>query len=133
MTNAILISTAYNPLFAGTYFPQFGSLSFQNIHHVTCMGLTLPVLTLNGFSAVYPAGPITLDNVIVDNMGPMDVSSQFANIVLGPGNFGPDEQTRYTPSGLGVSVTENRTGVSVPRTCVFPTLPAPTIPPGWLR
>jgi polygalacturonase len=134
MTNAILVSTAYNPLFAGTSFPQFGSLSFQNIHHVTCMGLTFPVITLNGFSAAYPAGPITLDNVIVDNMAAADTSSQFASIVLGPGNFGPDELTPYTPSGLGVTVVaDNRMGVSVPRTCVFPTLPAPEPPPGWLH
>ena len=42
-------------------------------------------MTLNGFSALYPAGPITLDNVIVDNIGPSAVEAEFANIVLGPG------------------------------------------------
>jgi polygalacturonase len=133
LTNAILISTAYNPLFAGTYVPKFGILSFHNIHHVTCMALNPAVMTLNGFSAAYPAGPITLDNVIVDNMGPMDVSSQFANIVLGPGNFGPDETLLYTPVGQDVAVLDNRQDGSVPRACVFPTLPAPAPPSGWLR
>ena len=38
VNNAILISTAYNPLFSGTLIPDFRSISFQNIHDVTCMG-----------------------------------------------------------------------------------------------
>ena len=38
MVNAILVSTAYNPLFSGTLYPDFRRLSFQNIHDVTCMG-----------------------------------------------------------------------------------------------
>ncbi|HEY5282072.1 MAG TPA: glycosyl hydrolase family 28 protein [Polyangia bacterium] len=132
MNNAILVSTAYNPLFAGTYIPKFGSLSFQNIHHVTCMALNPTVITLNGFNAVYPAGPLSLDNVIVDNMGPADVAAEFASIVLGPGNFGPDEQTQYRPSGQDVTVLDKRDGVTPPRQCVFPKLPAPEPPPGWL-
>jgi len=70
MTNAILISTAYNPLFAGTAYPDFRALSFQDVHHVSCMGLRQPVITLNGFNAALQAGPITLDNVVVDNLGP---------------------------------------------------------------
>lgn len=133
MNNAILISTAYNPLFAGTYIPAFKALAFQNIHHVTCMGLARPVLTLEGFNAANRAGPITLDNVIVDNMGAGDVAAEYASIALGPGNFGPDEQTRYTPAGTMVNVTDVRDGTGSPRACVFPTLPTPKIPPGWLH
>ncbi len=137
VSNTILVSTAYNPLFAGsagisgptdhTDYPQFKSLTFQNIHEVTCMSLVQPVVTLEGFNAVYPAGPITLDNVIVDNIGPQDVAAEFADIRLGPGNV------NFTPSGLGVTVTNNITAGSAPRTCSFPPLPAPEIPAGWLR
>lgn len=127
MTNAILVSTAYNPLFAGTSYPQFKTLTFQNLHHVTCMGLSLPVVTLDGFNAAYPAGPITLDNVIIDNMGALGVAAEFADITLGPGNV------NFTPSGPGVTLTDIRTGARAPHPCIFPTLPAPTPPPNWLR
>jgi len=127
VNNAILVSTAYNPLFSGTNFPRFGALTFQNIHDVTCMGLNQPVVTLNGFSAAYPAGPLTLNNVIVDNMGPQAIEAEFSNIVLGPGNV------NFMPSGLDVTVTPAFSGTSTPTNCVFPTLPAPQPPPGWSR
>jgi polygalacturonase len=128
MTNAILVSTAYNPLFAGTLFPEFKALTFRNIHHVTCKGLDRPVVTMEGFNATMPLGPVTMDNVVIDNMGKMDVAAEFADIRLGPGDV------NFTPSGFGVSVTDTRTpGSSTPRRCVFPTLPTPDVPPGWLR
>jgi polygalacturonase len=127
VNNAILVSTAYNPLFAGTNFPQFKAMTFQNIHDVTCMGLNQPVVTLNGFSAAYPAGPLTLSNVIVDNMGPQAVEAEFSNIVLGPG------AVNFLPSGLDVTVATSFSGTSTPTACVFPTLPAPQPPPGWSR
>ena len=128
MTNAILVSTAYNPLFAGNLFPDFRALTFRNIHHVTCMGLNRPVVTLEGYNATMPLGPVTLDNVVIDNMGKLDVAAEFANISLGPGDV------NFTPGGFGVSVTDSRApGSSTPRTCVFPTLPAPEVPSGWLR
>ena len=127
MTNAVLVSTAYNPLFAGTNYPQFKTLNFQNIHHVSCMGLDRPVVTLEGFNATLPVGPITLDNVVIDNMGSLDVAAEFANITLGPG------AVNFTPSGNDVTVTDNRSAASAPLPCAFPVLPAPTPPAGWLR
>jgi polygalacturonase len=130
VNNAILMSTAYNPLFSGTMFPQFSNIKFQNIHDVTCMGEVQPVVTLNGFSALYPATNIGLDNVTVDWTGPEAVASEFSQINLGPGavNFAP-----YL-GGQGVTVTENFVTPSAPPiTCVFPTLPAPQPPAGWLR
>ncbi|MES1164741.1 MAG: glycosyl hydrolase family 28 protein [Verrucomicrobiota bacterium] len=128
VNNAILISTAYNPLFSGTLYPRFGSMTFHNIHSVTCMNTRFPVVTLNGFSALYPAGPITLDNVAIDNLSPVAVESEYANIVLGPGDVS------FTPAGPDVTVTSNvAAGSSAPIHCVFPTLPAPQPPPGWLR
>ncbi|MGB8298905.1 MAG: glycosyl hydrolase family 28 protein [Polyangia bacterium] len=126
MTNAILVSTAYNPQFAGTSYPDFRALTFQNIRHVTCMGLQRPVVTLEGFNAALPLGPVTLSNVIIDNMGSLDVAAEFANITLGPGDV------NFTPAGQGVVVTDMR-GASTPQSCVFPPLPTPELPAGWLR
>ena len=125
VVNTILVSTAYNPLFAGVSYPQFGALTFQNFHSVSCQGVTRPVVTLDGFNAMYPAGPIILDNVIIDGIGPESVASQFANITLGPGDV------NFAPAGLGVSTVNSIAGTSMPRACSFPPLPAPQPPPGW--
>lgn len=127
MTNSILVSTAYNPLFAGTAYPDFKTLTFHDVHHVTCKALRQPVVTLDGFNSALPAGPITLDNVIVDNIGPECVSAEFANVVLGPGNV------NFSPGGTGVSVSNQITDGRPPKRCVFPTLPAPHPPAGWLE
>jgi polygalacturonase len=127
VTNAILISTAYNPLFEGTLYPQFKTLNFHNIRGETCMSLTQPVATLNGFSNLYPAGPISLDNVAIDNIGPQAVEAEFASFNLGPG------QVNFTPSGQSVTILSDTRAASTPINCVFPTLPAPQPPPGWLR
>jgi polygalacturonase len=125
--NAILVSTAYNPLFAGTMYPEFGSLRFENIRHVTCMELKQPVVTLEGFSARVRAGPITLDNVVIDNIGPQAVAAEYADIRLGPG------KTNFVPTGPGVALTNEITADGPPKSCTFPTLPTPKLPPGWLR
>src|SRR5664280_2256271 len=136
MTNSILISTAYNPLFAGNYLPDFGEINFQNIHGVTCMAQTQTIISINGFNVDHPTGPVTLDNVILDNVGPQSTWATFSNIILGPGNV------NFTPSGLGVSVDNrivhggtNDAGVpnDEPRKCRFPTLPQPKgKPPDWV-
>jgi len=125
--NAILVSTAYNPLFAGTVFPDFRKLTFQNVHHVTCMAKEPPVVTIEGFNAGRPVGPVTLDNVIIDNVGPADTAAEFADITLGPGSV------NFVPQGQGVTLHDVRQAGSTPRACVFPTLPAPEVPEGWLR
>jgi polygalacturonase len=130
VNNAILMSTAYNPLFSGTMYPRFSGISFKNIHDVTCMSQSQAVVTLNGFSALYPATNIGLDNVFVDNIGPEAVAAQFSQIALGPGavNF-----AGYI-SGQDVTVTESFVTPTAPAiNCVFPVLPAPQMPPGWLR
>jgi hypothetical protein len=128
MNNGILVSTAYNPLFAGNLYPDFGALTFRNIRHVTCMALKRPVVTLEGFNSTYPLGPVTLDNVVIDNLGKLDVAAEYADIRLGPGDV------NFTPSGFEVALTDNRVpGSSTPKQCVFPTLPTPEEPPGWLH
>jgi hypothetical protein len=127
VANAILISTAYNPLFAGTLYPEFRRLKFQNIRHVTCMADRQSVVTMEGWNETLPAGPITLDNVTIDNIGPSAVTAEYANVVLGPG------RVNFWPSGYKVAIADQMTGESVPRACTFTTLPSPEVPSAWLR
>lgn len=127
VANAILVSTAYNPLFAGKLLPEFRRLNFQNVRHVTCMGTRQPVVTLEGWNETLPAGPIRLDNVVVDNIGPQAVAAEYADVVLGPG------KVNFAPTGHEVSVHDETVGESAPRACTFTKLPAPEEPPGWLR
>jgi hypothetical protein len=93
------------------------------------MALNQPVVTLEGFNATQPAGPITLDNVMIENFSQQAVTSEFSNIVVGPGDV------NFMPYGTGVNVTDMRptmqNGSSTPRECVFPKLPAPVPPAGW--
>jgi polygalacturonase len=125
--DAILINTAYNPLFAGTMYPKFGSLAFHDFHSVTCLSENAAVVTLGGFNEKFPAGPIVLDNVVVDGIGPAALSAQFANISLGPG------PVNFTPSGRGVTVKDAvSSSAPPPIECHFPALPAPQPPAGWL-
>jgi polygalacturonase len=127
MANAILVSTAYNPLFAGTLYPDFRRLAFRDVRHVSCMGTSQPVVTLEGFSAARRAGPITLDNVLVENGGPAAVEAEFADIALGP------RPVSFHPSGLDVTVTDGVTQAADPIPCAFPPLPVPAKPPGWYQ
>jgi polygalacturonase len=125
--NSILISTAYNPLFAGMSYPDFRRLNFKNVRGVTCMGLTPGVATLEGYNATLRPD-ISMDNVILDNINPeLSVAAEFAKIRLGPGNV------NFRPRGRGVEVDDQRNGESTPFQCKFPKLPAPQPPPGWLH
>jgi polygalacturonase len=127
VANAILVSTAYNPLFAGSLYPDFKRMSFHDVRHVTCMSTLQPVVTLEGWNETLPAGPITLDNVIVDNIGPQAVDAEYADVVLGPG------PVNFTPIGHDVTIDDRMSGDSMPKECVFSTLPTPQLPPQWLR
>ncbi len=128
MVNGILVSTAYNPLFAGMSYPDFRNLTFRNIHGVTCKALTPAVVTLEGFNATLRPH-VTLDNVVFDNINPStSMAAEFATFDLGPGDV------NFTPSGRGVEIlSDTRSGASTPKVCRFPKLPAPTPPPGWLH
>ena len=128
MVNGILISTAYNPLFAGQSYPDFRRLSFKNIRGVTCKALNPSVITLEGYNATLRPD-ITLDNVVFDNINPnLSVAAEFAKFTLGPGNV------NFTPTGRGVTmVTDTRDSTIPPKECKFPKLPAPTPPDGWLH
>ena len=58
------------------------------------------VVNIEGHSRVRRAGPITMDNVVIDNIGPRNVYAEYADITLGPGgaNFRPDGRGRQ-PDG----------------------------------
>jgi polygalacturonase len=131
MVNGILVSTAYNPLFAGQSYPDFRALNFKNIRGVTCHGLNPAVVTMEGFNATLRP-EVTLDNVQFDNINPkLSVAAEFAKFHLGPGavNFGDE-----LAGNRGVEImSDSRDGSFAPRECKFPTLPAPHPPEGWLH
>ena len=128
IVNGILISTAYNPLFAGQSYPDFRRLSFKNIRGVTCKALNPSVITLEGYNATLKP-EITMDNVVFDNINPeLSVAAEFAKFHFGPGNV------NFTPTGRGVEMmTDTRDSTTAPKECKFPRLPAPVPPPGWLH
>jgi polygalacturonase len=125
--NPLLISTAYNPLFAGELYPEFGTVTLQNVRHVTCMNTKPLVVNIEGHSRVRRTGPVTLDNVVIDNIGPLNVYAEYADITIGPGG------ANFRPKGVDVNLTDESSGDGIPKKCVFPKLPAPVLPDGWLH
>lgn len=120
--NSILVSTSYNPLFSGIpkYMPEFGEITMRNVRGVTCSATTQTTVSINGYSPDNITGPVNLDNVVFDNIGPQSISSRYSDIVMGPGDV------NFEISGWGTNVTDNRDpGSSKPPQCVFPTLPTP--------
>jgi polygalacturonase len=126
MNHPMLISTAYNPLYAGSTYPEFGRVELENVRHVTCMNTKPPLVSFEGHSKARRAGPVILDNVVVDNVGPPDVYAEYIDIELGPGG------ANFIPKGTDVNITDNSSGKPTPKPCVFPKLPAPELPKGWL-
>jgi len=98
--NPLLISTAYNPLFAGELYPEFQRVTFRNVRHVTCMNIKPLVVNIEGHSRVRRTGPVTLDNVVIDNIGPNNVYAEYADITLGPAG------ANFRPAGVDVNLTE---------------------------
>lgn len=127
MNHPLLISTAYNPLYAGELFPEFGTINLQNVRHVTCMNTRAPVVSIEGHSQARRTGPVTLDNVVIDNIGPPDVYAEYVDIDIGPGG------ANFRPQGVDVDLTDNTSGEIHAKECVFPTMPTPELPEGWLR
>ena len=124
--NPLLISTAYNPLFAGELYPEFQRVSFRNVRHVTCMNIKPLVVNIEGHSRVRRTGPVNLDNVVIDNIGPNNVYAEYADITLGPAG------ANFRPAGVDVNLTEEPSDPRPPKECIFPKLPAPELPEGWL-
>jgi hypothetical protein len=85
------------------------------------------VVNIEGHSRVRRTGPVTLDNVVIDNIGPLNVYSEYADITIGPGG------ANFRPKGVDVNLTDESSDDSIPKKCVFPKLPAPELPEGWLN
>ena len=130
MVNGILISTAYNPLFAGQSYPDFRNIKFKNVRGVTCKALNPSVITLDGYNATLRP-EISMDNVVFDNINPeLSVYAEFAKFNLGPGPV----NLFHEPKGRGVDMmSDTRDGTGTPKECKFPKLPAPKEPEGWLH
>lgn len=126
VTNAIIVTPGYNPMFAGDMLPTFQDIRFSNIRYTTCLAKHQAVVSFRGMNSANAAGPITLDNVVIDNVGPNAVLSEFADIRLGPGNV------NFFPNGRGVTLTNSIAPGSAPRECKFPPLPVPQRPERWL-
>ena len=54
---------------------------------------------------------LTLDNVVVDDIDPSNISASYADITLGPG------AVNFTPAGSNVTVTNAVSGTSTPNAC----------------
>jgi polygalacturonase len=127
--NPIVIDSSYNPLYGYTpladggvpaTIPIFKRISLTNVRNVMCMNLAPGLVVMQGYSGMYAAGPITLDNVVVDGITPLDVYAQGATIVLGPGNV------NFIPvASSTVTVTNSITADPAPMPCTFPPLPVP--------
>jgi polygalacturonase len=118
--NPIVIDSSYNPLYGGTNYPVFRSITLRDIRDVTCMGLTEPIVIFQGFNDQYSAGPITLDNVVIDGITPLGVAGQYSSVMLAP-------NVNFVPMGYHVNVTTipSSSAETGPKACSFPQLPVP--------
>ena len=122
LANPILLDPAYDPSASGNAIPTFQGVTLRNVRHVDCSAaatVPTPVVTLLGADASHLT-QLTLDGVVVDGIAAANVHAADATIVLGPG------PVSFTPSGPGVSVTDQRTGTGAPNACAgkFEALPA---------
>jgi len=97
------------------------------VRHVACTSDAQPVVTIEGHSNTRRAGPISFDNVAIDNIGPGAMAAEYADIELGP------RPVNFVPQNRSVNVSNNITAGGPPPQCVFPKLPAPRLPEGWLK
>jgi hypothetical protein len=68
------------------------------------------MVTIEGYDASRLT-TLTLDNVVIDGITAADVTAEYANVTLGPG------AVSFTPSGTGVTVTNDVAGTSTPNAC----------------
>ena len=108
LSNPIFLTPAYSTV-TGSDIPQYTNIKFQNIHAVTG-GSNKPKVTLDGYDSSHLSS-VTLDNVIVDGVSSSNVTASYINVTLGPGNV------NFTPSGTGVTVTNDVSGSSTPNPC----------------
>ncbi|HEY4015251.1 MAG TPA: glycosyl hydrolase family 28 protein [Polyangiaceae bacterium] len=105
LANPIIITPRYTTS-TGTMIPMYGGITIRDFHAL--QGALSSTVTIDGFDSSHITG-LTLDNVVVD--GTKSVTATEANIVLGPG------MVNFTPSGTGVTVTDNQSGTSTANPC----------------
>jgi len=108
LSNPIFLTPKYSTM-TGSDIPQFTNIKIQNFHGIAG-GSNTPKVTLDGYDASH-LNSVTLDNVVIDGITAGNVEAQYSNLTLGPGNV------NFTPSGTGVTVTNNISGTSTPNPC----------------
>ncbi len=107
LTNPIILTPMYSSA-TGTAYPEYTGITIQNFRSMSTS--VTPKLTLLGYDATHLLG-LTLDNVVVDDIAPGNISSSYANVTLGPG------AVNFTPTGSNVTVTNSVSGASTPNAC----------------
>jgi len=108
LSNPILLTPRYSSL-TGSSIPQYTNVKIQNFHGVSG-GSNTPKVTLDGYDSSH-MNTIALDNVVIDGISSSNVTAAYTNVTLGPG------LVNFTPSGTGVSLTNNVSGSSTPNPC----------------
>jgi hypothetical protein len=105
LANPIIITPRYTTA-TGTMIPMYGGITISDFHAL--QGALSSTVTIDGFDSSHITG-LTLDNVVID--GTNSVTATEANITLGPG------MVNFTPSGTGVTVTNDQSGTSTANPC----------------
>ena len=107
LANPILITPMYTTA-TGTLIPNYNGITIRNFRSVA--STVAPTVTLLGFDSSHITG-VTLDNVVIDGVNAARINASNASVTLGPGNV------NFTPTGAGVTVTNNISGTSTPNPC----------------
>ena len=104
---ALVFNPFYTSGATGTLVPWFRNITMQNVH-ATTEGL----VQLMGHDASVPT-TISLNNVQVDGVKTSDVTSQFANVTVGP------DPVNFTAmlTGSGVAITNQVSTANAPYAC----------------
>ncbi len=100
-----LVMNPYYSSSTGSLIPFYQNITLRNFH-----SLTTGSMTFEGYSPSYPLG-LTMDNVTIDGVKASNLTASYANITLGPG------AVNFTPTGTGVTITNNVVNPAVVRDC----------------
>ena len=100
-----LVLNPYYSSSTGSLIPFYTNITLRNFH-----SLQSGSMTFEGYSPSYPLG-LTMDNVQIDGVKSSNLTASYANITLGPG------AVNFSPSGTGVTVTNNIVNAAVVRDC----------------
>jgi polygalacturonase len=107
LANPIILTPHYTTA-TGTLIPEYTGITITDFHSLASS--VTPTVTLDGYDSAHLLG-ITLDNVAVDGISSSNVTSEFANVTLGPGSVS------FKPTGTDVTVTSSVSGTTTPNPC----------------